>query len=216
MCIEICFMSTLPSAIQDSQNTAGDSELEEIIHSLSSSPEFTTEERDFFAEWIDVKRFDKGVFLLKERQRIDTSYYVYKGCVREFYLKDGEEKTVAFYTTGDAITDTGSRLNQLCSTVNWECVSECIVSVYPIEVEKEVYRRFPRLESMCRIETEKLYSKYKNAINHYLSSSPVERYENLLQTRPELFQLVPLYHIASYLGVKPESLSRIRNRLRSA
>lgn len=193
-----------------------DHELQKIIDSLYNSNDNTQEEKDFFREWIDVKRFTKGVLLLKEGQFINTSYYVFKGCIREYYLKDGEEKTVAFYTAGDIIADGGSRLNNARSSVNWECVCESIVSVYPVSVEREMYRRFPRLESFCRMETERQYSNYKNAVNTYLSSSPVERYDNLVKTRPEIFQLVPLYHIASYLGVKPESLSRIRNRLRSS
>lgn len=193
-----------------------DLELQEIIESLCSSNENTQEEKDFFREWIDVRRVKKGVLLLREGQFINTSYYLFKGCIREYYLKDGEEKTVAFYTTGDIIMDGGSILNNARSSVNWECVCESIVSVFRASVEKEMYKRFPRLESLCRIETEKQYSNYKNAVNTYLSSSPEERYENLVKTRPEIFQLVPLYHIASYLGVKPESLSRIRNRLRSS
>lgn len=192
-----------------------DLEVQEITDSLCSSNDNTQEEKDFFRKWIEVRRIKKGVLLLKEGQFINTSYYVFKGCIREYYLKDGEEKTVAFYTAGDIVMDGGTKLDNARSSVNWECVCESIVSVFPLSVEKEMYKRFPRLESFCRIETERQYSKYKQAVNTYLSSSPLERYESLVNTRPEIFQLVPLYHIASYLGVKPESLSRIRNRLRS-
>lgn len=193
-----------------------DIELQEIKDSLVTSNYNTQEEKDFFKESIDIVRIEKSTLLLREGQFIDTSYYLYKGCIREYYLNDGEEKTVAFYTSGDTLTDGGSKLNNARSSVNWECVCESIVSVYPISVEKEMYRRFPRLESICRMETEKQYSNFKNVVNTYLTSSPVDRYENLVETKPEIFQLVPLYHIASYLGVKPESLSRIRNRLRSS
>ena len=191
-----------------------DQEVLEIIESLSSSNENTQEEKDFFAKWINVKRVKKGVYLLKEGQQISTSYHLFKGCIREYYLRDGEEKTVAFYTSGENLSDGGSKLKEIPSSYSWVCMCECIISIYPFGVEKEMYKRFPRLESPCRMETEKQFSKYRNEISTYLSSSPEERYENLIKTRPELFQLVPLYHIASYLGVKPESLSRIRSRLR--
>lgn len=193
-----------------------DYEVLEIQNSLSSSNENTQEENDFFAKWIKVKRVKKGVFLLKEGQMIRSSYHLFKGCIREYYLRDGEEKTVAFYTSGDSLSDGGSKLKEIPSSYNWECMCECIISIYPFEVEKEVYKRFPRLESLCRMGTEKKYSDYRNDISTYLSSSPAERYENLIKTKPELFQLVPLYHIASYLGVKPESLSRIRGRMKSS
>lgn len=195
-------------------HAAPDLEVLEIMKSLVSSTENTPEEKDFFAENIPVKRVKKGMFLIKEGQMLKASYHIFKGCIREFYYKDGEEKTVAFYTAGDSLSDDGNKLTP--SKVNWECASECIISIFTFEVEKEMYNRFPRLESYCRMGVEKQYSEYKDTVNNYLSSSPEERYENLLSTKPELFQLVPLYQIASYLGIKPESLSRIRSRLRSS
>ena len=199
--------------VQKSGKVKPDYEVLEIQNSLSSSNFNTQEEKDFFAKWINIKRVKKGVFLLKEGQHIRSSYLLFKGCIREYYLRDGEEKTVAFYTSGDSLSDGGSKLEEIPSSYNWVCMSECIVSIFPFTVEKEMYKRFPRSESKCRMETEKRLSNYKNTVNDYLSSSPAERYENLIKTKPELFQLVPLYHIASYLGVKPESLSRIRGRL---
>lgn len=190
-----------------------DQEVLEIRKSLISSNYNPQEEKDFFADKIIVKKLQKGDFVLKEGQFIKNSYHLYRGCIREYYFKDGEEKTVGFYTAGDSLSNDESKANEVPMAINWECVSECIISVYPFEVEKEMYKRFPRLESMCRIETAKQYFNYKSEVNDYLSSSPGERYENLMKTKPEVFQLVPLYHIASYIGVKPESLSRIRNRL---
>lgn len=191
-----------------------DEELWTIQQSLLQSPYNLPEEKDFFAERIEVRRVPKGEFLIREGQRLFCSYHLFKGCIREYYVKDGEEKTIAFYTVGDSLYDGGDKQNQEPSSVNWETVSECIVSVFTHEVEKEMYRLFPRLESLCRMETEKQYSRYKKTLHHYLDSSPEERYEKLIETKPELFQLVPLYHIASYLGVTPESLSRIRRRMK--
>ncbi len=193
-----------------------DQEVLEFKKSLISSDYNTQEEKDFFADKIIVKKVKKGEFLLREGQYLKASYHLFKGCIREYYLKDGEEQTVSFYTAGDSLSDDGNNANLVPSAVSWECVSECIISIFTFEVEKEMFKRFPRLESLCRIEIEKQYSNYKTEVNNYLSSSPGERYENLMKTKPEIFQFVPLYHIASYLGVKPESLSRIRNRLRTS
>lgn len=193
-----------------------DQEVLEIKKSLVSSDYNTQEEKDFFAEKIIIKRVKKGELILRQGQFIKNSYHLYKGCIREYYLKDGEEKTVAFYTAGDSLSNDEIKASQVPSAVSYECVCDCIISVYPFEVEMEMYRRFPRLESMCRIETTKQYFNYRAEVNNYLSSSPIERYETLMKTKPEIFQLVPLYHIASYIGVKPESLSRIRSRLTSS
>lgn len=128
-----------------------DFEVLEIMNSLVSSNENTQEEKDFFSQKIAVKRVKKGVFLIKEGQILKSSYHLFRGCVREYYLKDGEEKTVAFYTAGDSLTDDGNKSTQTPSGVNWECVCECIISVFPFEVEKEMYRRFPRLESLTTL-----------------------------------------------------------------
>ena len=190
-----------------------DEELNEIITNLGSS-DLSQEENTFLIHNVEVKRVAKGSLLLKEGQIIKASYYLFKGCVREYYLNDGEEKTVAFYTAGEAPADEGDKKNKIPSSVFWECVSDCIISILPYELEKEMYQRFPRLESQCKTATENEFSNYKKNVNKYLASSAEERYLALLKTKPEIFQLVPLYHIASYLGVKPESLSRIRNRMR--
>lgn len=193
-----------------------DQEVLEIKKSLISSDYNTQDEKDFFADKIIIKKVKKGESILRQGQFIKNSYHLYKGCIREYYFKDGEERTVGFYTAGDSLSNDEVKAHQIPSAVSYECVCECIISVYPFEVEKEMYRRFPRLESMCRIETARQYFNYKTEVNNYLSSNPGERYETLMKTKPEIFQLVPLYHIASYIGVKPESLSRIRNRLITA
>ncbi|MES2810490.1 MAG: Crp/Fnr family transcriptional regulator [Bacteroidota bacterium] len=197
-------------------NAEPDEEVLAIMQMLVSHDDNTPEEKAYFAENIPVKRISKGEFLLRDHQVLKASYHLFKGGVREYYYKDGEEKTSAFYIAGESLSGDANKPIQPPNGLNWECVSECIVSVFTFEVEKEMYRRFPRLESLCRMGTEAQYSQYKAEMNIFLSSTPLERYEHLLKTKPEVFQTVPLYQIASYLGVKPESLSRIRNRLRSA
>lgn len=176
----------------------------------------TQEEAEFISEFTEVKKVEKGTLLLKAGKLATACYHVYKGCIREYCLKDGEEITTGFYTAGDSLSDDASRWGKSPSLLNWECVVDSIVSVVPFEVELEMYKRFPRLETLCRIEAEKNLSNFKMAATNYQSSSPIERYDNLLKTRQELFKLVPQYQIASYLGIKPESLSRIRNRIRNA
>jgi CRP-like cAMP-binding protein len=195
-------------------------EVEEEITNVLKNKDYlhipTEEEAEFISAFTEVKKVEKGTLLLKAGKISTACYHVYKGCIREYCLKDGEEITTGFYTEGDSLSDDTSKFNKSPSLLNWECMVDSIVSVVPYEVEMEMYKRFPRLEALCRIETEKQFGNFKVAANIYHSSSPEERYYNLLKTRPELFELVPLYHIASYLGVKPESLSRIRNRIRNS
>ncbi len=206
-------MSSAGVRINEKNKCNADTEILEIINSLGNSPSCTSEEKEFFQKYIEIKRIKKGTFLLKEGQIPKAYYTIYKGCVREFCTKDNEEKTTEFYIAGDTLSDESSMKNFTPSTLNWECVTGCIISVYPPEVEKEMYRRFPHLETLCRVETQNNYSSYRLSVHDYITSTPEERYENLLKNRPELFELVPQYQIASYIGIKAESLSRIRKRI---
>lgn len=198
------------------KSSEADQEIESIINSEEYLSIITEEEAAFISQHNDIREIEKGTLLLRRGQIARNCYHVFKGCIREYIIKDDEEITTGFYTAGDSLSDDASKLNQTPSSFNWECVVDTIVSIVPLEFELELYKRFPRLETLCRIETEKRLSDYKVTVSNYNSSSAEERYETLLNTRPEIFELVPLYHIASYLGVKPESLSRIRNRLRNA
>lgn len=82
-----------------------------------------------------------------------------------------------------------------------------------MEEEQRMFERIPKLESICRVETEKKLGEYQEQLASFITSTPEERYLNLMNTRPQLINRVPQYQLASYLGIKPESLSRIQKRI---
>ena len=77
----------------------------------------------------------------------------------------------------------------------------------------EINSKFPKFEIMCRILSEELLAKQQINSDEFKTSSPEQRYLNLLQNRPDLIQRVPQHQLASYLGIKPQSLSRLRARI---
>ncbi|MNL48613.1 hypothetical protein D3C87_1714840 [compost metagenome] len=81
------------------------------------------------------------------------------------------------------------------------------------DMEQEIFEKFPRFETVCRVLSEELVAKSQKAFADFKNASPEQRYLNLFETRPGLVQRVPLNQLASYLGMKPESLSRIRRRV---
>ena len=81
------------------------------------------------------------------------------------------------------------------------------------EKETELYKRFPRFGEVCRVEMEKILGASQEKLTDFKKSTPKSRYLNLLKERPDLLNRVPQYQLASYLGIKPETLSRIRNRI---
>jgi len=188
---------------------------ETVIEYSLLMKQLSPEEIKFIKDRNPVKFFKKGTILLKEGEYSDLCYYNFEGCVRQYYIIDGLEKTTFFYTEGFAISPLTTTSKDTPSKYYLECIEDCNLSVTTRASEQELYQKFPRLESMCRKETERELGRYQELLASYITSSPEERYLNLLKNRPELLNRVPQHQIASYLGVKPESLSRIRKRLSS-
>jgi len=162
---------------------------------------------------IPIRTYEKGHLLLREGMISQHAYFNLKGCVRMYYLVQGEEKTTFFYTEEQFITSLQSFRNHEPSTHFLECMEDCELAVIPYEVEQELLTRYPKLESFSRIILEQELGHYQEMLSTYILSSPEQRYVNLMNHSPHLLQRVPLYQLASYIGVTPESLSRIRNRL---
>ncbi|WP_345235629.1 Crp/Fnr family transcriptional regulator [Hymenobacter saemangeumensis] len=172
-----------------------------------------TEEEKVAILSLDIFRtVKKGETLLKEGQLSDDSYFVLKGCIRKYYIIDGEEKTTAFFTEMDALTP-HCVISNAPSEYFIGCVEDCILIVSNSDMQEETNSKFPKFEIMCRMLSEELLAKQQNAFDEFKTSSPEQRYLNLIQTRPDLIQRVPQHQLASYLGIKPQSLSRLRARI---
>lgn len=171
------------------------------------------EEIDGIVATLTVKTFPKGTILLKEGDVSMEAYFVLQGCVRQYFLVNGEEKTNNFFTEEQWVISMQSMSSSSPSKHFLECVDECTLVVGNREKEEQLYAKFPKLETVSRKVMEKVFAEQQELSGSYFTDTPEERYLKLMQTRPELFQRVPQYMIASYVGVKPESLSRIRKRL---
>lgn len=80
-------------------------------------------------------------------------------------------------------------------------------------METVTFEKFPRLETLCRVLSEQLLVKNQISFDEFKTSSPEQRYLSLPQTRPDLVQRIPQHQLASFLGIQPQSLSRLRARL---
>jgi len=154
----------------------------------------------------------KGTVLLKEGQKTQDSFFVLKGCIRVYYIIDGEEKTTAFYTEMDVLTPY-CVINKTPSEYFISCVEDSILTVSNSDMGVEMNSKFPKFDIMCRMLSEELLAKQRIDFDEFKTSSPEQRYLNLLQKRPDLIQRVPQHQLASYLGIKPQSLSRLRARI---
>lgn len=180
---------------------------------LESYKLLSEEDIQLIIEHSNVQQFKKGSLLLKEGQIAKECYSILKGCVREYYLVDGEEKTTGIFTEGQAVNSFTSNTQNAPSKHYLVCAEDCILTIGSEQLEEEMCRRIPHLENIIRTELEKETGKAQDEFAFFKTSTPEQRYLRLIETRPELFQRLPQHQIASYLGITPESLSRIRKRI---
>lgn len=188
---------------------------QKLLDYFSRIMPISKEEADAIAETMVIKNYKKGHILLKEGQISTEAYFVLEGCVRQYFIVDGEEKTANFFTEEQWVISLNSFSNNLPSNHYMACATDCFLVVGNREKEENLYVHFPKLETVSRKVMEKVFTEQQEIMSSYSTDSPEQRYLKLLKSRPELFQQIPQYQIASYLGVKPESLSRIKKRILS-
>ncbi|NET33146.1 MAG: Crp/Fnr family transcriptional regulator [Cyanothece sp. SIO1E1] len=159
-----------------------------------------------------IREYRKGDYLLKEGQVAQVCFLVLKGCVKRYYLEDGEEKIMEFYTENDPIAPV-SYTTQQPSQYYLSCVEPCIISTGTEERTQRFLEAFPRFVPIFIKIGEHLSVEKQISADNFKNLSPEDRYQKLLDTRPDLVNRVPQYMIASYLGIQPQSLSRIRKRI---
>jgi CRP-like cAMP-binding protein len=184
----------------------------EIIKYLSKYIPVTKELEEAIIESAFIRYFKKGTLLLEEGKLSNECYFIIQGCIRTFYIKDGEERTTEFYTEEQALTPSAYG-KKIPSEYYIECIEDTIAGVGTPELETEMYRKFPQIESLNHALGEAIMARYQDTFAEFKMASPEERYLNLLKNRPDLIQRVPQHQIAGYLGIQPESLSRIRKRI---
>ena len=184
-----------------------------LIAYISKFISLTEEEIKAVKEEIPIQTFKKGTILLREGEVSNVCYFNLKGLVRQYHLIDGEEKTTFFYTEEQGIADPEGAASNVPSKCYWICEEDTTLTIGKYEAQENFYKRFPKFETLCRILSEKYFGTYQDLLTSYIINSPEKRYLNLLKNRPGLIERVPQYQLASYLGIQPESLSRIRKRI---
>lgn len=185
---------------------------ETLFNFLEKYVPLSAEEKQAIIDLNIFHSFKKGTVLLEEGKRSQQGFFVLKGCIRVFYIIDGEEKTTAFYTEMEGVTPHCVK-SKMPSEYNISCSEDSIVLISTPDMEVEINGKFPKFDTICKILSEELLDKERINFDEFKISSPEKRYLNLLEKRPDLIQRVPQHQLASYLGIKPQSLSRLRARV---
>lgn len=186
---------------------------ERIVEYFSRFMPLSEEDANTITEDICIQTFPKGSYLLKEGNVSTECYFVLKGCVRQFHNVDGEEKTTNFFTEEQWVISLHSFIQKTPADHSLICNEECILVIGNEKKENEIYAKDRKFETMSRMVLEKVICEQQELHATYITDTPELRYIKLLASRPDLLQRVPQYQLASYIGVKPESLSRIRKRM---
>ena len=185
-----------------------------IVDFLSKYIDLTEEEIDIVSNQDMMRSCKKGTVLLSEGTIAKECFFILQGCVMSYYLVDGEVKVTEFFTESHPITPV-SYTTKKPSEYYLECMEDCVISIGTPESSAELMRKLPRLAALGSKFMEDQLANQRMKYDELVKLSPEERYQNLQKTSPDLLSRVPQYHIASYLGIKPETLSRIRKRLYS-
>lgn len=184
-----------------------------LIEYFLKITKLTQEEISALTDTMVVSTFKKDSCIIKEGQPNKNTFFVLDGLVRQYKILEGEDVTTNFYGEGQWIISLTSFTENIISTDTLVCVEDTAVVVGNEEKAQALFKDYPRFETVSRMVMETVFANEQKRLASYLTSTPEKRYLSLLKTQPYIFQKVPQYHIASYVGIKPESLSRIRKRL---
>lgn len=160
------------------------------------------------------KAFKKGTILISEGQKVDKVYFVLDGCLRSYCLdKNGKEHTLQFAIHTWWISDFIAIYSGQPAQLIVECLRDAQVIEFSFPGLMDLLEKFPALETFQRHNLERHMVSLEQRIINQLKLSAAERYQAFLDQYSEFEQYIPNYHIASYLGITQESLSRIRVNL---
>ena len=175
---------------------------------------FTKEEIEIITSVYHKINVTKGTILIHPDDKVDKEYYILDGCLRSFRIDDhGKEHTVQFGIKDWWISDYTAFFSSSQATMSVEVIQDAILYQITSKDKDYLYTKIPKIERFFRIKLEKAFATFQKRIIANLSQSAKDRYLSFIQTYPNIDQSVKNYHIASFLGITTESLSRIRKEL---
>lgn len=185
-------------------------QLIQIVRQIAS---IDSEDEKIFLNVFSTKVLKKGEFFLKEGEVNNKLGFVVKGLVRYFVYKNTEESTLEFSKEGEFIAEYQSFLNQSESIQCIQAIEDTLLLVTDYDGLQTIYNKTKNGNLIGRIVIEYRFGHLMQQLLSIYMHTAEERYLHFQKTFPDLVQRIPQYYIASYVGVKPESLSRIRKRL---
>jgi CRP-like cAMP-binding protein len=174
---------------------------------------FSQKEIDFIDRLLKKIILNKGDVLIDSDTYVNHQYYILSGCLRSYFIDNsGKEHTIQFAINDWWISDYTSLFTSDKSILRVECLKDAVIYKLSRENAEVLYSNFPNIETFIRKKLEKAFASFQKRILDNLSKPAKDRYLQFVNKYPTIVQNVKNYHIASYLGITTESLSRIRKK----
>ena len=173
----------------------------------------TDEELSLIDKYFELNKIKKKDFLLQDGKVCNFIGFIAKGTIRHFHIKEGIEKTCDISFENSWVTDFQSFTHNTSCIMNLQAMDDTTVFIIRKENLYKLYSECNKYETFGRLMAEQVAQRATEIAMSLSSDKPEERFQNLLLKQPNLFQRVPQKYIANFLGVSPESLSRIQKRI---
>jgi CRP-like cAMP-binding protein len=183
---------------------------------MSQTIRIADDEWEAFEPHIHTRTLKKRENLMVEGQICHDIHLVLRGSLRQYHIIDGEEKSTFFHFENQFACNYESYLTQQPSDITIEAMEDCELLYFNRKALDLMYRLYPKYEVFGRLIAENVYLCAISRLKTFVLNSPEERYQQFLQSydAPLILERVPQHYIASYLGITPVSLSRIRARVK--
>ncbi len=176
--------------------------------------ELSLQESELVHHYFQHKTYPKKTLLLKPGQVCNFEAYLLNGCVKKYYIDQDANETILQFAVEDWwVSDIASFCQQIPSRLYIETMEETELLQINYQEKELLFKQVPKLERVFRLLVQRSYSVLEDRFFTVITDSAEARYLNFVKKYPMLPQRVPQYQIASYLGITPEALSRIKASL---
>lgn len=159
---------------------------------------------------ISTVTLNKGEYWISTEKNNRNIAFVEDGYLRKFYVKDGNEITDFFYFQNDFCADLPSIIGETKPLASIIAMKKTTLNVFSYDALNNLCEHSHSLEHLHRKIIEYTFLRFYKRTVSFILQTPLERYDELIKSHPNVFQNAAQYHIASYLGISPQHLSRLR------
>jgi CRP-like cAMP-binding protein len=184
-----------------------------LITTIKNLIKISTDEETMLTGLFKPLELKAGEYFLEEGKLCRYVGFIEEGLMRYHMNDNGSQKTLYFSNEGEFVCNYQSFLPRLPSNTSIQAIEDTTLQVISYPDLQRMYSEVSDGEKLGRLAIENVFLSSLDQLKSFYKDSPAERYQQFLRSYPDLAQRVPQYYIASYVGIKPQSLSRIRKRL---